>query len=162
MRENKVSTHRPIHNTTKRHSRVVVTKESDTSESYVSETNASEPNAKVMYTTPRDSSIEPEVLANFQYGRPVLEQWKHNIISALTASGVSFRKFYTIVAANGIKISREVFYKKEMRRFPNMLYLFTFSRLLGIEVHYLLRSDFDKLLESGIVKPSILGIHRTE
>ena len=130
---------------------MLVTKDSNTSESNVSE----------HYVYDNDG-LRPEVVANFQDGRPVLERWKQNVISALTFSGISFRRFYPIVAANGIKISREVFYKKEMKRFPNLLYLFTFSRLLGIETHYLLRSDFDKLLESGEVKPSILGIHRQE
>ena len=167
MRENKVTARKPIHNPTKRTSRAVVAKETNALESYVSETNASKTNTSgtntsKVYVSPRQEFIEPEVLANFQYGRPLVEQWKENIIKALTFSGVSFRKFYPIITANGIKMCRQRFYKREMKRFPNFLYIITFSRLLGIETHYLLRSDFDKLLESGEVKPSILGIHRQE
>jgi len=105
---------------------------------------------------------EPEVLANFDHTKPVVLQFKKNIQAAVCHTGVSFRAFFRVLQSNGVKMTREAWYCDRLQKFPNLLYIGTFSRLLGIETHYLLRSDFDKLLESGEVKPSILGIHRQE
>lgn len=103
---------------------------------------------------------EPEVLANFDHTKPVVLQFKHNVQAAVRHTGTSFRTFFKVLQVNGVKMTREAWYCDRLQKFPNLLYIGTFSRLLGIETHYLLRSDFDKLLDSGEVKPSILGIHR--
>lgn len=105
---------------------------------------------------------EPEVLANFNHTRPVAEQFKRNVQLAVQSCNVSFRTFFKVLQANGVKMTREAWYCDRMNRFPSLLYIGTFSRLLGIETHYLLRSDFTDLLQNGEIRPSILGIHRQE
>ena len=105
---------------------------------------------------------EPEVLANFDHTRPVALQFKKNVQEAVCHTGISFRTFFKALQQNGVKMTREAWYCERLHKFPNLLYIGTFSRILGIETHYLLRSDFKQLLESGEVKPSILGIHRSE
>ena len=103
---------------------------------------------------------EPEGLANFEHTKPVAIQFKKNVQEAVCSCDISFRTFFKVLQSNGIRSTREAWYMDKIQRFPSLLYVGTFSRILGIEPHYLLRSDFTELLKSGEVKPSILGIHR--
>jgi len=100
---------------------------------------------------------EPEVIANFNYTTPIVERWKVNVQLAIDASGMSFRQFHRLLTSNGIKMDRALWYRKEVKKYPNFLYLGTFSRLLGIEPEYLLSKDFPQMLESGKIKPQILA-----
>ena len=99
---------------------------------------------------------------NCDYSRPDILLYKKNVRAVLLYCGVSFRSFWEIAKRNGVTVSREGFFRIEMLRFPSYLWLGTFSRLIGVPVYRLLDPNLPELLEAGVVKPSILGIHRAE
>lgn len=109
---------------------------------------------KPVVTEPRRG--EPEVIANFEYTEPLVQRWKTNVDKALEVSGTSFRTFHKLLISNGIIMDRALWYRKELKKFPNFLYLGTFSRILGIEPGYLLLKEFPELLESGKIKPNLI------
>ena len=117
---------------------------------------------KTVSTLNRGREVEPEVMANFIYGFDNIDIWKANVKASLRHCGVTFKAFYPIILSNGIKMCRTRFYRTGHNKFPSFLYITTFSRLLGVPLHHLLNPNLPELLEAGVVKPSILGIHRTE
>jgi hypothetical protein len=90
---------------------------------------------------------------NYQHSKPEVHIFKTNVKFLITYTGHGAKGFFKKLNSLGLMTDRCNFLYKDLRFFPSLLYVGTFSRLFSITTSQILSADLIEQVKKGYINP---------